>query len=459
MTRSTGRLCRGAAALALLLASAGLGAPAGASPPLGRYLGVATASGARVTFLVPGQFAVEEIVDAGGPLAQSRLDPATGDGFASLPYPGGSAVAYQGLLNVATGLSSPFAYPFYVSAAQPGQPAQELTDPSGTYGLKATAGPGRTTATARLRPGAPHTFVSGTEAASSVTGDADTVVATASSLAEGVMLGDGILSVGTVLSSAVTTVSASHDPVTRTDLTVSALQVGGRRIAVGPAGFELLGTPVPLQSPDVQKVIDDTLRPAGLQMHFIAAQPVTGGAQSAAIEINSRQGAPNMPASTMTLRLGGAVAAVTRGEAPLPLPEANVGVGPAAGTPAAGSPPVEGPQGSGAPGAPATAIPSFAEVPSPSGSAQVGATARPAYGADSGTGFSDGTPAAASGSSNPVGAAPSGGESLVAQPVLRPRDVASVRVLYAVAAAFGLAALASAAVWSVRGGIPAWARP
>ena len=71
----------------------------------------------------------------------------------------------------------------------------------------------------------------------------DTVVATASSLAEGVTLGDGILSIGTVLSRAVTTVSAGHDPVTRADLTVSALQVGGRSIGVGPAGFELLGTP------------------------------------------------------------------------------------------------------------------------------------------------------------------------------------------------------------------------
>src|SRR5882762_677870 len=141
------------------------------------FVGTAAASGGRVSFVVPGQFAVEEIVDGGGPVAQSRLDALGGDSFASLPYPGGSAVAYQGLFAVATGVSSPFAYPAYVSASNPGSPSQEVTDPSGSgaYHLLATAKPAEASGLARFRPGSEGALTSGGEATTHITASGSTV--------------------------------------------------------------------------------------------------------------------------------------------------------------------------------------------------------------------------------------------------------------------------------------------
>lgn len=128
---------------ATALVGAGLAAPGASAGLPAAFVGLAAASGARATFVVPGQFAVEEIVDGGGPVAQSALDPLGGQSYAALPYPGGTAVAYQGLFAVATGLSSPFAYPFYVSATNPGNPSAELADPSGTEPTNWPPPPGR----------------------------------------------------------------------------------------------------------------------------------------------------------------------------------------------------------------------------------------------------------------------------------------------------------------------------
>ena len=55
--------------------------------------------------------------------------------FASLPYPGSTAVSGPGLLTGITGLPIP-PYPFYAGASHPTQPQQEVTDPSGGYDLQ-----------------------------------------------------------------------------------------------------------------------------------------------------------------------------------------------------------------------------------------------------------------------------------------------------------------------------------
>ena len=470
---STRRWVRGGGAVLLFAAAAALGgAPAGAGGSLGNYTGVATASGTRATFIVPGEFAVEEVFDAGGPLAQSRLGPGTADGFASFPYPGGLAVAYQGLLNIATGISSPFAYPFYVSASQPNQPSQELADPSGAYVLRAAAGPGAARSTARLRPGAPDAFLTGTEAATSVVAGDDSVVATATSLAEGLTLGQGLLSIGSVASRSVTTLAVGQAAVTGTDLTVTGLRVGDKRIGVGPAGFELLGTPVPLSSADVEKVVNGTLAPAGLRLHFVAPQSVAGGAQAAALEIVSHQAPPNMPASDVTIRLGGALSAITRGEGTVPLPDTG-SLPPAAG---AGAAPGDagGAAGGNGPASGAPATPAGADaVASANGAAGAGdgrpappASPAPAFGSGSGAGSASTAAGAgatgtgafaplvggeAAGAPVPAAAAASGTTTLQAQPVFAPRRVSSIGVLYAVAAALGLSAVVGAGSWAIRG--------
>lgn len=451
MVRSSTRRWIRAGGAAVVLVAAATVVPAGADTPLGNYNGFATASGARVTLIVPGEYAVEEVVDAGGPLAQSRLGAGTADSLASLPYPGGTAVAYQGLLAIATGISSPFAYPFFVSATTPGQPKQETVDPSGTYSLTAAAVPSSATAAARLQSGAPGSLAAGTSATSAVVAENDSVVATASSLAEGLTLGDGILSLGNVASRSVTKLTAGHEPVTETELTVSALRVGDKRIGVGPGGFELLGTPVPLPSADVAKLIASTLAPAGLQLRFIAPETIAGGARAAALEIVSHQAPPNIPASDMTIRLGGAVSAITLGEGTVQLPE--TGSLPAS-SPSAGPEPVTA--------APASST--AMDVPAPPASIPLSVPSRLTLPVVGGGGFvspPSGTAEAAivdpagSAAADQTAAATAlnagGGTTLEAAPIFSPRRASALGLLYAIAAALGLSAVVGAGAWAIRG--------
>src|SRR5713226_3374562 len=99
----------------------------GAARPAG-FVGVASASGGRMTFTVPDFAVVEDVIDGGGPVAQSVLDAGTATSFASLPYPGDNAIAFPGLFNAATGRDLPAGYPFYVRASHPTVPEQQLGD-------------------------------------------------------------------------------------------------------------------------------------------------------------------------------------------------------------------------------------------------------------------------------------------------------------------------------------------
>ena len=337
-----------------------------------------------------------------------------------------------------------------MSATTPGQPKQEMVDPSGTYSLKATAAPSSSTAAARLESGAPKSLAAGTSATAAVVAENDSVVATASSLTEGLTLGDGILSLGSLASRSVTKLSAGHEPVTETELTVSALRVGDKRIGVGPAGFELLGTPVPLPSADVAKLIAATLAPAGLQLRFIAPETIAGGARAAALEIVSHQAPPNIPASDMTIRLGGATSAITFGEGTVQLPDT--------GSLPTDSPPA-GPEPTGAP-ASSTAIDVPAPLPTTPVSAPTGLTlpvvgassfASPASGA-AGAAIAD--PAAvpaADQAAAPAALPAGGGTTLDAAPIFSPRRASALGLLYAIAAALGLSAVVGAGAWAIRG--------
>ena len=481
MPRSSTRRWIHAGVAAVLFVAAATVVPAGADTPLGNYTGIASASGARMTLIVPGEYAVEEVIDAGGPLAQSRLGAGAADSFASFPYPGGTAVAYQGLLAIATGISSPFAYPFFVSATQPGQPKQEMVDPSGAYALKAAAAPSSATADARLRSGAPDSLAAGTSATSAVVAENDSVVATASSLAEGITLGNGVLSVGNVASRSVTKLTAGHDPVTATELMVSALRVGDKRIGVGPGGFELLGTPVPLPAADVAKLIATTLAPAGLQLRFIAPETITGGARAAAIEIVSHQAPPNIPASDMTIRLGGALSAITFGEGTVQLPDAgslpaggasgdngNGGGGSAAnpgGAATSGGAPTSGGTSSntGGDGSVSTGTDlsgaagglggrAFGTGALTSGAGSPGFAGNPGFGVGS-TASAETTGTAGAAASDQAAAAGlnTGGTTLEATPIFAPRRASALGLLYAIAGALGLSAVVGAGAWAIRG--------
>ena len=133
-----------------------------ASAETSGLFGVATAQGARVTYNVPGYLVVETLVDGGGPVAQSKLDMSGSYvGFGSLPYPGENVIAAPGLYGVATGQSAPAHYPFYVEANYPLARQAELTDPSGSYALKATANPKQVVGSAQFLAGSADALASG----------------------------------------------------------------------------------------------------------------------------------------------------------------------------------------------------------------------------------------------------------------------------------------------------------
>ncbi|HVW31260.1 MAG TPA: hypothetical protein VHL53_01865, partial [Acidimicrobiia bacterium] len=133
------RITLGLAVTLLLGSVAGpLGAPGRASAEESTgYVATASAQGFRSTYLVPGQFVVEEIWDYGGPIAQGRVDTSGGTSYASLPFPGATALVAPNLTNVVGLPVIPVTYPFYVSASYPGAPSAQTGDPSGNYSLDA----------------------------------------------------------------------------------------------------------------------------------------------------------------------------------------------------------------------------------------------------------------------------------------------------------------------------------
>lgn len=299
-------------------------AGAGAAGSLEAFVGQASAVGSQFSFVVPKEFAVEEVVNFAAPLAQSRLDALGGESSASLPYPGGNAVAYQGLLNVATGVSSPFAYPAHVQASSPGTPSQDMSDPSGTYRLFASADSGRATGLAHFQPEGGDAFTSGAAAVTSVVKVGDKVTATAESVTRGVTLGGGVLQIGFVRSRSATTFSAGEArPVTTTELAVDGLRAGDMRLGVGPEGFVALGRPVPASPAVVTGALRAILEPAGVQLRLVQATMAPEGASAAALEVVFRGQFPGGPAGITTLRLGGATSSVVLGDSPLPAPPSD----------------------------------------------------------------------------------------------------------------------------------------
>lgn len=436
----------------LLLLAAGLpgavalgpsGAGAGGEPQA--YVALATAAGARLSWIVPGQFAVEEVADGGGPIAQSRLDAGSSESFASLPYPGGTAVAYQGLFSVATGISSPFAYPFFVQATNPGAPEADMTDPSGAYRLHAAAAGPATGAVARFRPGAPEALISGAEATTSIAVNGPTVTSTAQSLSEAISLAGGALRIGSVRSRSVTTYTdGAGAPETKTSLVVDGLAAGGTRFGVGPDGFVILGQPVPSTGNEAQAVLDQILGPAGLSLRFVQAQPLPGGGQAAALEIVSRQPQPQFPSSTISLRLGGASSAVSLGEGPLPAPVVEApdagGVTPPPGGPATSG--RDGPTGGDGPtgtplaspiaATPGVAAPAAAISSGWSGTPPASAGPPSAFPTPGGAGEQSATMPDAGAPLGSVQASPSanGATELAVQPIVRPREIGAARLVY-----------------------------
>ena len=411
---------------------------------------IAEASGGYVQYGIANFLAVENYIDGGGPVSQSTFSSVgSSQAFASLPYPGSTAVSGPGLLTGITGLPIP-PYPFYAGASHPTQPQQEVTDPSGGYVLRAKAdergsrGLATAGATSPERPG-PRA-----EAGAEVVTDGGIVTVTASSLNQ--MLQLGPLSIGSVRSSSVTKYGpSSGEPVTTTAFTVEGGRVGDVAFSFGPDGLRVAEQAIPLPVSAGLDALNQALAPAGLSIRFQAPTPINGGALAGVMELSSDAPVPGAGTGRFRLRLGGAMSAVALGGAALPVD-----------LPAAGTPPPEA-----VPPAASAEAPDASYVSAPAdagGSGGVGTgpatpigpgsrsvTAASPFGSG-GSVVADTVPSQAAlptAGASPESPRRSEGESIAAaEPIVSPRDFdASTRLTLLLVAGGGIA-LALLAGWS-----------
>ena len=277
--------------------------------------GGAEASGMTVRYGFPAFLVVENFIDGGGPVAQSVADTSAGAGsFASLPYPGETAVAAPG---TAAGLGAPRLpdWPFYVSASHPTRPEQNLSDPGGGYQLIATAAEGKARSSAAA--GSPPSFEQAkgrSTAHTEVTTNADGVVSLAESTVDGFTM--GALSVASVVSKSVTTYRANDpEPATATDLRVEGGRVDQLGFHYGPDGLKVNNQAVALPAAEGLKALNQALAPSGLSLRISEPQPLKGGGRSAALEVVSLADVPGAGKGTLHLALGGSTSYISVGDA------------------------------------------------------------------------------------------------------------------------------------------------
>ncbi|HEV8625544.1 MAG TPA: hypothetical protein VG034_13880 [Acidimicrobiia bacterium] len=316
--------------------------PGSASAELSGFRAVAVAEGERVTFSVPGFAVVEDIIDGGGPMSQAAVDGQGASSFASLPYPGDTALAFPGLFAAVAGQPLPAGYPFFVSASHPTTPDQQLKDPSGAYELAAQAAAGTANGTAQLRGhggDGQNSGSGGTQATSSVLVEGDTVKVVAETVNEALNIGGGALRIASVRSRSVSAYQAGEEnPTTTTELAVEGASAGDTKFSFGPNGLVVAGTAVPIPAGTGIEQLNQALAPAGVSIRFVEPQKLVGGASAGTLEIAVSQKSPasGVPGGTIRVRLGGATSAITLGAA-LPVdPGVTAGIGDDAGTSPAG---------------------------------------------------------------------------------------------------------------------------
>lgn len=290
-------------------------APAGADPALGGYVATAVAYGGRVTFTVPKFVIVADVIDVGGPLSQSVVDPFRADAFASLPYPGDAAIGAPGLFQAVTGVAPPGGYPLYVAASYPTEPDHELQDPSGLYALSAKTGAGTSAAVARFSGQGgqgQQSATGGGQATTSTVEESGVVTVMAQTVNEAINLGGGALRIASVRSKAVTTYNGQGAPQTKTELVMEGGSAGGFSFAYGPQGLVVGqgGTPVPATSGLDQ--LNAAVAPSGLHLGFAGVKELVGGASANALEVTfqGKSPVPGVPDGIVTIRFGAATTTV-----------------------------------------------------------------------------------------------------------------------------------------------------
>jgi hypothetical protein len=413
----------------------------------------ASAQGMRVTYTVPDQFAVTQIMDGGGPVAQASVD-TTGKaiGFASLPYPGENGVTAPGLVSFATGQPVP-PYPFYAEANHPVKPTDEVEDPSGAYSLSAQAEAGKAAGSALMTFGGPEAPASRSTADAAGTTDESQTKLEAVSVNESLSFGGGVLKINAVTSRSLTTyATGDQKPETKNDLVIEGARVGDQPVTIGPDGIHAGEQTVP--GPVDGGASADLLKQAGISVRTVSSEPVEGGGALQILEVTVTHPVPGATVQgTLVYQIGGASTFIILGDQQpgLDLDE----------TPSVETQPTPAPGSS--PGAAETLAPSDPVVPATAAPAGT-ATVRPipveagaatlalqpplASPFDALIETPSGTGAADDGGS---GATEVAAPAVAAQPVVSIRDLRDqMKSLIGIAGLGGAVLLATCAVWSLR---------
>jgi hypothetical protein len=324
MRHTTVRLLVAAVGGLMIVGAAGL-PPAGAVSDVG-FLASASAQGFRSTYVVPGQFVVEQIWDYGGPVAQSQVDPSGGAAYGSLPFPGEAAIVAPGLIANLAGLPSPpNSYPFYASAQYPSTPSSDVSDPSGNYSLAAKADGLSASATALSRGGTKDASIASSESHSDIQNTADAVVARAETASKGLSFA-GVLTIGAAVSTSESKLVPGQPVERSAKLTLTGVQVAGTPVGMGPGGID-------------DKAANDALKAAGISIRIARQAQSDSGATADVLEVTVRHPIPGGDGQgTIIYRFGGASTRIATGTAA----EASAAADPS-------SPPTATPAGSAAP--------------------------------------------------------------------------------------------------------------
>lgn len=316
--RRSAALLAGAATLTIVAAGAGLRpSPAGAtgSRPV---VATASAQGIRGTYTMPGYVAVATLFDGGGPVAEATGD-STGRSvtFASLPYPGETAVFFPGVMAAATGVQPPAGYPFYARADYPTTPKSEVVDPSGSYALRAEADRGKANGLATAQfIGEGVDAVSRSAAETHVAIDDDgNVTVVAESANWGLSMGGGALTIASVRSRSTSVYKQGSDrPEVTRDLAIDGARAFKQSVTIGPDGVHANDQSAPAPIADGTNNLNDALKQSGISVRTVSGE---GAGSADLLEVTSVHPVPlpGNPQGTFVYRFGAVTTAISLGPA------------------------------------------------------------------------------------------------------------------------------------------------
>lgn len=335
----------------LLLQGAAGASDTGPGSRLASLVASASAQGFRVSLSASGFLVVERLADTGGPVAQAVLAPQDRRSFASMPYPGDTALGIPGIVAAGGGPSLP-AYPLYVEASD-SQPEAGFSDATGTYRLEATADEPDVAAHSIVQPQGGGQIVTRSIGSARVQTDGQETKAVAESVNEAVSVADGAVRVSSVRSRSTTTWrNGDERPSSKTELVVEGGRAGNLDFAYGPDGLILGSSPRALPLAEGLAVLNESLEPVGAHLDIVRAVEIAGGASAEVLEVLISRGLPSGGRGDLRVRLGGATTALTAGTS-----ENTVNTGPVEELPLPKESPVGDPIPPSASDVPSTSLP------------------------------------------------------------------------------------------------------